>query len=567
MNFRLSHVSRPNFLANLCVRSRLCVEIRRMGVIRVFSGNREGAIMSLVQEIDRVTTCLCRRMKIRRAARLALVIPILAVVGSWFSGDAGAAQLQAGAAKVDITNREAGLVNDPLWVKALVIKSDTTTAVIVTLDAVAVGEIGHIKNDYLGKVRTRIEKELGIKPTNVMVNASHCHGIVCSDVDERTFQAVKAAAANLVPVKVGVGVGHEDRIMENRRLKLKNGKELDVRHAYSMPADEDVAEVGPVDPEIGILRFDRNDGRSVAVVYNFAMHPIMGVANGGNTADVTGFASQVIEDNLSEGTIALFVQGCGGDINPLNYKDVEHPRSAEPLGNMLGLSTLQGLRKIQSKADERLTVLNETLALPRADVAERIASLEAEQMKLLQSLKGTTLNLKTFLPMMVKYNLSEEFPSYYSHRYMHEKMLGRDEWGKLDADNRRAMKAYIENIQTMEQLTRTQINLALLRKHQKDNVAAGKRTLDCELVGMRIGDATLVTFPGELTVRIGLNIKKASPHPRTFVAGYTNGYIYYAPTTEQLLNVGGAQEDSDCVLAPEWQGIFEAKVAEMLKKL
>ena len=29
----------------------------------------------------------------------------------------------------------------------------------------------------------------------------------------------------------------------------------------------------------------------------------------------------------------------------------------------------------------------------------------------------------------------------------------------------------------------------------------------------------------------------------TFVAGYTNGYIYYAPTAEQLLNPGAAQED------------------------
>ena len=194
------------------------------------------------------------------------LVAVLVVVGSLLSSAAHAAQLQAGAAKVDITNREAGPVNDPLWAKALVIKSDSTTAVIVTVDAVAIGQIGHIKNDYLGKVRSRIEKELGIKPANVMVNASHCHGVVCSDVDERTFQAVQAAMQNLVPVHVGVGSGHEDRISENRRLKLKNGKELDVRHAYSMPADEDVAEVGPIDPEIGLLRFDRPDGRTVAVV-------------------------------------------------------------------------------------------------------------------------------------------------------------------------------------------------------------------------------------------------------------------------------------------------------------
>ena len=478
-----------------------------------------------------------------------------------------AGQFFAGVAKVEITNKTAIPVSDPLFVKALVLKSDTATAVLITVDAVAIGEIGHIGNDYLAKVRARLQKELKIAHESVVVNASHCHGIVCADVDEKTFQAVKAATDNMVPVKVGVGVGSEDRVSENRRLKLKNGKEADVRHAYSLPADEEVASVGPIDPQIGILRVDRTDGRTLAVVYNFACHPIMGVPNGGNTADITGFASRVIEENLSEGTIAMFVQGCGGDINPVRYKDTHQPRSAEPLGNMLGLSTLQALRKIRSKAEERLTVINETLTLPRADLAERIASLEAEQAKQLKSLTGTSLNLKTFLPLVVKYNLSEEFPSYYSHRYMHEKKLGREEWSKLDENNRRNMQQYIANIQTMEKLTHTQTNLALLKMHQAQNIAAGKRTIDTELVGMRIGDATIVTFPGELTVQIGLNIKKKSPHPRTFVAGYTNGYIYYSPTAEQLLNVGGAQEDSDCILAPEWQGMFEARVAEILKKL
>ena len=58
-----------------------------------------------------------------------------------------------------------------------------------------------------------------------------------------------------------------------------------------------------------------------------------------------------------------------------------------------------------------------------------------------------------------------------------------------------------------------------------------------------------------------------TPDERTFVAGYTNGYIYYAPTARQLRNVGGAQEDSDCLLAPEWQKLYEDKVAQILKKL
>lgn len=57
--------------------------------------------------------------------------------------------LLAGAAKVDITNVDAGPVDGPMHVRALVLQNKATTAVIITVDAVAIGEIGHIGNDYL----------------------------------------------------------------------------------------------------------------------------------------------------------------------------------------------------------------------------------------------------------------------------------------------------------------------------------------------------------------------------------------------------------------------------------
>ncbi len=495
-------------------------------------------------------------------ARLSCLLAMLC----WGAGAVSAAPLRAGVAKVDITHPEADAGSNPLFAKALVLSDGTTHAAVVSIDAVAIAEIGSIRDPYLETVRSRLEAELKIAPGNVLINASHCHGVVCKDVAERTIQAVRAAWQKLDPVKAGAGVGREDRIMVNRRLILKSGKQADVRHAYSMPPDDEVAAVGPVDPEIGVLRLDRLDGRPLALVYNFACHPIQGIPSGGNTADLTGFASTVIEENLGEGAIALFVQGCAGDINPALYKAVDRPRDAETFGNLLGLSALKAARAVESRENAALAVANEPLILPRADQGPRIASLEAEIDTLVDSLNGTTLNLKTFLPLYVKYRTSGDFPSYYPDAYLQDEKLGRGDWKKLDETNRKNMEAYIRNIRIMEELTRKQINLALLKRHQTRNAAAGK-TIEVEVGGLRVGDFRLITFPGELTVQIGLNIKSAAPNETTFVAGYTNGYIYYAPTEQQLLNIGGAQEDSDCLLAPGWQALFEERAAKILEEM
>jgi len=210
--------------------------------------------------------------------RLILII----FLGLFANANLNAGVMKAGVGKEDITNKLA-TKNDPLYVKALVLKNLTTTAVIITVDAVAIEEIGSIKNTYLPTVRAQLLKDCDIPAANVLVNASHCHGIVCDDVAAKTVQAVKIALKNMVEVEVGSGVGFENKIMENRRVKLKNGKDADMRRAYSLPPDQEIASVGPVDPQIGILRLDQKNGKTLAVVYNFACHPIQGVPNGGNT--------------------------------------------------------------------------------------------------------------------------------------------------------------------------------------------------------------------------------------------------------------------------------------------
>ncbi|GMV90629.1 MAG: hypothetical protein AMXMBFR82_04070 [Candidatus Hydrogenedentota bacterium] len=485
-------------------------------------------------------------------------------------GPASAGTLQAGVAKSDIsTDAEGVRINDPVYAKALVLDDGATQLAIVAMDVTAIGGIGEIGDDFLPKLRARIEGELGIPGDHVLVNASHNHpplDFICEPEEQvaRTFDAVRRAHESMVPVKAGAGAGHEDRISMNRTLQLKDGRAWTIRHSNPCPPDDEVVGVGIMDPEIGVLRIDRMDGTPLAVVYNFACHPYITVPRGGVTADFPGFASTVIEENL-EGAMALFLQGAGGDITSILYKDPHRPRDSQPLGMMLGLSTLKAVRGIETK-DATLQVVAETLDLPRkADFDERIAELEAEQSDLLRGLRGTSLNFRMFLPLYLQYELNPEHPSYYSYRYLQSEMLGTDELSELDAWNRGHIDKYLRNIESMEKLARIQDKIATLERHQKINADSGEPTVATEVMGVKIGDFVLVTSPAEVLVEVGLNVKNASPFEHTYMAAYTNGYIHYGPPAHEYPE--GGYEVTECLLAPEWQALYETKAQEVIGRM
>jgi len=156
-------------------------------------------------------------------------------------------------------------------------------------------------------------------------------------------------------------------------------------------------------------------------------------------------------------------------------------------------------------------------------------------------------------------------PSHYAQGYL---TTTPSHLQQLDADNKALVEAYLGNLAIMEKLTRLNANLALLKKHLAEHKAANSPTLDAEVCGLRVGAFKLVTFPGEVTVQVGLNIKKAAqdaqrtsfPATRTATSGTP-------PTEQQRRNTGYAQEDCDVMVAPEWQKLFEAKALAVLQEL
>ena len=135
------------------------------------------------------------------------------------------------------------------------------------------------------------------------------------------------------------------------------------------------------------------------------------------------------------------------------------------------------------RADGELKIVNE---IDRPSARQPIWSgasrpSRPSRPKLLRSLKPTDINFKTFLPLFLQHEVAPDFPSFYAQGYLHDQTVGRDDWTRLDAANRQSLDAYLENIHTMERLTRLNVNLALLQTHLAQNQAAGKPTIEAEI--------------------------------------------------------------------------------------
>jgi len=480
--------------------------------------------------------------------------------------------LRAGVAKCDITMDDPAIgVHDRLYAKALALDDGDTRLVIVCVDAVAIGGICDVNDAFLPRLRSRIETELGVPGGHVLVSATHTHPpgrILCDDREQvaRTFDAVRAALDHLTPVRVGVGRGREDRIIINRNLRLKGGGHWTIRHTNPCPPDDRVEALNRVDPEIGVLRIDRADGTPLAVLFNYACHPLIGVPSRHVTANYPGFAANIIEETLGHGAMALFLQGAAGDVIEVLFKDPHRPMHSEPVGAVLAQSTLRAYRAIHPRDGATLGVVSETIRLPRrADSAERIEALRLKQAELLGTLRYMSMNFRTFLPLYLQHALNPRHPSDYAYRYLHEQSIGSHDLAEMDAFNRHNIERYLQNIRTMEELARIEDELATYRRHQAINAESGETTIACEVQGIRVGDCVLVSAPIELLTEVGLNVKRASPHEHTFIAAFANGYMHYgAPASDYDK---GGYEVIECLLAPQWQALYEGKANEILHAL
>lgn len=269
---------------------------------------------------------------------------------------------KAGVARADITpspgvelwgysNRSGPATGklDPLFARVLVLDDGRNSVAVITLD------LGRsFGQPQLNFVRERV---LQLHRVNdVMFIASHTHSgpVIDEDYDQipeweqqalnKIIQGIGEARGRMVAARIGVGYG-QTILGHNRRLIQSDGSvKMLWRNSTGQPT-------GVIDPSVGVIRVDDQQGNPLAILVNYACHPVVfGPDNLRYSADFPGAMARTVEENFANKPICFFLQGAPGDINPMLDK-TPLPENADnemrKLGEKIGREVVRVSRNIQ----------------------------------------------------------------------------------------------------------------------------------------------------------------------------------------------------------------------------
>jgi hypothetical protein len=234
-------------------------------------------------------------------------------------------------------------VHDPVYVKAIVVSDSKKKAAIVVYDMSNPPVPVEGPLDSITPVISLIAKELNIQEEDVFVSTTHVHcapqvGNIVGIIDEKekvfndafikivnkaTIEAVRKAESSLRPAKVGVARG-TSYINVNRNSHY---------YADNYSGDKVNFGINPAgfsDKTLFTVCFQDLDAKPIAFYVNYAVHPIVMIANQfskdgvGISADIPGAVTGMLE-KMFPGSLAIWAFGPSGDQNPIYTKNMYYP--------------------------------------------------------------------------------------------------------------------------------------------------------------------------------------------------------------------------------------------------
>ncbi len=207
-------------------------------------------------------------------------------------------------------------------------------------------------DDQLERLGARLARDCGLPAEALILHATHSHSgpqlcqhvLPCLGVrddqyaawmEDQVIEAARRALASLEPARMELHLG-ECAIGVHRR-RLRDG-------CWRMAPNPD----GPVDHEVRVIRCIAPDDSTRALLVHFACHPTAS-ADDFFSPEYPGLAMTALENEPRGPAMALFLQGCCGDIRPAMIRDGEFYRGdfndAERLAARLADAVRQALAR------------------------------------------------------------------------------------------------------------------------------------------------------------------------------------------------------------------------------
>ena len=170
---------------------------------------------------------------------------------------------------------------------------------------------------------------------------------------EKIADSIGEAVSKLKAARIGVGLG-QATLGHNRRIVQSDGS---VKMLWRNSTGQ---QSGMIDPTVGVIRVDDANGNPMAILVNYACHPVIfGPDNLRYSADYPGAMARLVEASFANSAnsgsqpICFFLQGAPGDINPMMDKTplAENADAIKvAIGEQLGREVVRVARTIKPEA-------------------------------------------------------------------------------------------------------------------------------------------------------------------------------------------------------------------------
>ncbi len=305
-------------------------------------------------------------------------------------------------------------IHDPLKTQVLLLNTRNASALIITMDLLAV------QSQFSKRLRTLLGKVTGIPENHIMLACSHTHSgpqgfnlddkIIMENRDDAlqdmTIRKICGACTwvktLLQPVKLSLGYSFGDGVGLNRNDPLK----------------------GLADQQVSVLRIDDVKGNPIAVLYNYGCHPtVMGSDNLLISADYVGAARKVL-NNVFPDTVFHFTNSAAGDVSTRFTRRSATFDEVTRIGQIMAGVVFQAMNTAEAFETEDIQACVASVNLPFKDfpsieeTKEIIKALKVERNQMQQKhapaaeLRKVITKIEgaeTLLPQIKQFKGSEKF--------------------------------------------------------------------------------------------------------------------------------------------------------------